>query len=92
MSSKNKQQTPPSQDRFVIVPTQKTFVFKKGTAPEEIDKVVNEWIEGKILNNQQPMMGKMSCNHATGDIIMTYLFPVKRKATTVPPTEQNKVN
>jgi hypothetical protein len=93
MSNKNKQQTPtPPQDRFVIVPTQKTFVFKKGTPPEQMDEEVNKWIDNKMLNNQQPMMGKMCCNHATGEIMYSYIYPVKRKVTTVEPTEKTKVN
>jgi hypothetical protein len=65
----------PKQATHIMIVNQKSFVFKKGTDPEVIDKTVNEWIKNKVLTTKkQPVVGKCWSNGKTGETCLTYCY------------------
>lgn len=58
----------------INIPTQKTFRFNAKHTPEKIDEEINEWLEKTTRDGKPAMLGKMSCNHATGDIFYVFMF------------------
>lgn len=69
--------------KFKLVATQKTFIFKKGlfenkqSFAERVDKEVNPWLLLRSNDGTPATLGKVSCNHKTGE--MFYIFLYSRK-------------
>lgn len=58
----------------ISIPTQKTFKFSGGKSAEKIDEEINAWLEKTTRDGMPAMLGKVSCNHATGEMYYIFMF------------------
>lgn len=58
----------------ITVPTQKTFIFGLGDNQDKIDKEINEWLTEMAKKGTAPLLGKVSCNHPTGDMYFVFMY------------------
>jgi hypothetical protein len=61
--------------KTINLPVQKTFKFKRGTTPEQIDAAVNQWLREIVLKGQVPFKIE-SYTGFFGTTYMTYLITI----------------
>lgn len=57
--------------KTINVATQKTFRFKASARPEDIDRVVNDWLRLQAKSGAPAMLGKV---YATGWLFGRYIY------------------
>lgn len=65
---------PKKVEKTIPVVRQKTFCFAGTQDAKQNDTEVNNWIQEQTIKKQPPFLGKVCCNHDTGDIIYVYMF------------------